>query len=138
MTRIREPLDILIVEDESLIRWAISRTLTGAGHRVAEASDAASAVELLASGKVRPQVVLLDYRLPDTRGLSLLTAVRSLAPDAGVVMMTADATPDVMRAIECGVERVMLKPFDMADVEPALVDADRAREQRDTRRMSHD
>jgi DNA-binding NtrC family response regulator len=116
------PLDILIVEDEFLIRWAISSTLMAAGHRVTEASDAASAVAILRTGPA-PDVVLLDYRLPDTSGLSLLADVRALAPNSAVVMMTADQTAEMRRAADLGVMRVIEKPFDMSDVEPALIHA---------------
>jgi len=117
-----DPLDILVVEDEFLIRWAISRTLAAAGHHVTEASDAASAVEMLRIHPT-PDVVLLDYRLPDSHGLSLLSSVRALAPDSAVVMMTADQTAETRRAVELGVASVIEKPFDMSDVEPALVSA---------------
>ena len=121
--RAPRPLAILLVEDEFLIRWAISRTLHSAGHSVVEASDAESAIRALADMDPPPDVVLIDYRLPDTVGLSLVAGIRRLAPDAAIVMMTADATPDVMRAVGLGVSHVMQKPFDMADVEPILLDA---------------
>jgi DNA-binding NtrC family response regulator len=112
-------LDVLLVEDEFLIRWAISRTLTSAGHRVREASDAASAIQALKEGPL-PEVVLLDYRLPDTQGLSLVRDVRDLAPGTALVMMSADPPADMAGCLECGVSRILHKPFDMDDVGPAL------------------
>ena len=116
------PLNVLVVDDESLIRWAIARTLSAAGHRVIEAGDGASAMAALSQGA--PDVVLLDNRLPDARGLSLLGWIRRMAPTSAVVMMTADQSPELVAQAEAlGAARVMQKPFDMADVEPALIDA---------------
>jgi two-component system, NtrC family, C4-dicarboxylate transport response regulator DctD len=116
-------LDVLLIEDEFLIRWAIAHTLASAGHRVVEAADAESAITMLARMGGHPDVVLLDYRLPDTDGLSLFATIRQLAPESAVVLMTADATPDALRAVDLGAAGIMQKPFDMADVEPALVSA---------------
>jgi DNA-binding NtrC family response regulator len=120
------PLDVLVVDDELLIRWAISRTLAAAGHHVREASDGASAIAALESGDPLPDAVLLDYRLPDTRGLDLLAAVRRLSPASTVVMMSADASACTAEALALGASSVMQKPFDMEDLEPALAGAVRA------------
>lgn len=123
-----EALDVLLVEDEFLIRWAISRTLAIAGHQVREAADAASAIRLLMHWPP-PDVVLVDYRLPDSQGLSLVRSVRALAPNAALVMMSADPPADTTGCSEYGVARIMQKPFDMGDVEPALRTAVVARHQ---------
>ncbi len=123
------PLDILVVDDELLIRWAVSRTLGALGHHVHEAADAASAVALLCAG-ARPDVVLLDYRLPGAHGLDLLSTIRSLSPASAIVMMSADRTPETdTEAIERGAYTVMQKPFDMGAIEQALVGASLARRQ---------
>ena len=118
-------LDVFVVEDEFLIRWAVSRTLASAGHHVREASDAASAIASL-SGQSLPDVALIDYRLPDTCGLDLLKMLRTLAPDMAIVMMTADRTPEMANVAHMGVHDVLQKPFEMDQVEPALLDAHRA------------
>lgn len=117
-------LTVLLVDDESLVRWAISRTLAGAGHVVLEAADAASALDTLSHAVTAPDVVLLDQRLPDTRGFDLLSKIRVASPASAIVMMTADGTPDnEAAAIRLGAAAVMQKPFDMRDVEPALLRA---------------
>ena len=116
-------LDVLVVDDEFLIRWAISRTLAEAGHHVREAPDAASAVAVLQSGEPLPDVVLLDYRLPDTHDFDLLAAVRRLSPDSTIVMMSADPPASMARAFAMGASSVMQKPFDMEEVAPALTGA---------------
>lgn len=124
------PLDILVIDDERLIRWAVSRTLAAAGHRVVEASDAASALAVLQAGP-SPDVVLLDYRLPGAHGFDLLASIRALSPSSAVVMMSADQTPDtVAEAVGRGAFAVMHKPFDMAAIESTLVKARLARQHR--------
>jgi len=117
-------LRVLVVEDEPLIRWSIAETLARMGHTVIEADDAASAVRTLGEMPDPADVVLLDYRLPDSNDLSLLATIRRLAPHSAVVMMTAYGTPDVTRgALELGAYGVVDKPFDMHDLEPMLLDA---------------
>jgi two-component system C4-dicarboxylate transport response regulator DctD len=121
-------LRVLVVDDELLIRWSITQTLAAAGHRVFEASDAASTRDLLQHLDAPPDVVLLDYRLPDNDDLSLLADVRRLSPSSAVVMMTAYGTPDVANAArQLGAYVLLQKPFDVRIVEPALRDASAAR-----------
>jgi DNA-binding NtrC family response regulator len=115
---------VLVVEDEPLIRWSIVETLARMGHTVVEADDAESAILTLINMPEPPDVVLLDYRLPDSNDLELLATIRRLAPHSAVLMMTAYGTPDVTDgALELGAYGVVDKPFDMHDLEPMLLDA---------------
>jgi two-component system, NtrC family, response regulator AtoC len=120
-------LRILVVEDETLIRWSITETLAQEGHTVMEAASAASAVKAL-EDEDDIDVVLLDYRLPDSNDLGLLAAVRRLQPRSAVVMMTAYGTPEVTEgALALGAYRVVGKPFDMRVLESLVVNAHDAR-----------
>jgi len=117
-------LRVLVVEDEPLIRWSIAETLGREGHTVLEADDAESAIRTVGDMPEPADVVLLDYRLPDSNDLTLLATIRRLAPSSAVVMMTAHGTPDVTRrALELGAYDVVDKPFDMSDIEPMLLSA---------------
>jgi DNA-binding NtrC family response regulator len=110
-------LHILVVDDEPLIRWSISETLGAAGHQVTEAEDAASALKVLADVR-EPDLVLLDFRLPDSNDLGLLARIRQIAPAATVILMTAFGTSDITAgALELGASRVLNKPFNMHDLE---------------------
>ncbi len=110
-------LRVLVVDDEGLIRWAIAETLTELGYSVIEAGDGVSALAIL-TGSSRPvDVILLDYRLPDSHNLSLLWMIRRLVPATQVVLMTAYGTPDVItRALDLGACRVISKPFEMGEI----------------------
>ncbi|OFW13428.1 MAG: hypothetical protein A3F70_11105 [Acidobacteria bacterium RIFCSPLOWO2_12_FULL_67_14] len=121
-------LRVLVVEDETLIRWSIAETLAQMGHTVVEAASATAAVETL-EGSLQPiDVVLLDYRLPDSNDLELLASVRRLRPDSAVVMMTAFGTPEVIRAaLDLGAYRVVSKPFDMHGLGSLVIDAHASR-----------
>jgi len=116
-----DPLSVLVVEDERLLQWAISETLSSRASTVALASDGASALRALSAQ--RYDVVLLDLCLPDSRDLTLLSAIRHRWPATAVVMMTADATPDVLDgARHLGAQAILPKPFDM-DRLPAVLRA---------------
>ena len=109
-------LRILIVDDEPLIRWSLAETLTESGHRVVEAGDGEGVLRALNEG-AQFDVVLLDYRLPDSNDLNLLATIRRTTPQTAVIMMTAFGTPEVAtQALELGVYRVVSKPFEVHDM----------------------
>ena len=110
----KRALRALVVDDESLIRWAIAETLRADGYEVEEAGDAEAATRRLFDDQARPDLVLLDLRLPDCCDLSLLERVHRLVPEATVVLMTAFGTPDIHeRALRLGAAAVLDKPFDV-------------------------
>lgn len=121
MTKYSPPLRVLVVDDEALIRWSLVETLNDTGHEAVEATDARSAVRTLAEAATPFDVVLLDFRLPDSNDLRLLSQVRRLSPDTQVILMTAYGTPEVVKgAMDLGAFRVVGKPLEMSDV-PALI-----------------
>src|SRR5580765_2130724 len=121
----KSTLRILVVDDEPLIRWSVCEILTESGHVVEEASDAASAVRTL-SGNSSFDVIVLDYRLPDSNDLQLLEKIRGLSPESTVIMMTAFGTPEMIAgALKLGAFRVVPKPFDVHDMARLVTDAPR-------------
>ena len=116
---------VLVVDDEWLIRWSLREALEAQGHIVDEAADAAAALTALAAAGARPDAVVLDYRLPDSNDLSLLSAIRRGAPATRVIMMTAYGTDEMIRgALDLGAYRVVSKPFavdQMADLVAAAL-----------------
>ena len=59
------PKQLLVVDDEPLIRWSVSQSLASLGFDVSEASDAASALKMVTTSPLPFRIVVLDLRLPD-------------------------------------------------------------------------
>jgi DNA-binding NtrC family response regulator len=123
MTGTKRSLTVLVAEDEALLRWSIAEVLRRSGHTVLEATSARAARHALAQPSDPIDVVMLDYRLPDSRGLDLLAEVRCRLPRSAVVFMTAYRTPELVdEALDRGADCVLSKPFDMHDIEGLITD----------------
>ncbi len=108
---------VLVVDDELLIRWSLSETLSDRGYTVLEAEDGQGAVRTLSDAVELPDVVLLDFRLPDSRDLNLLERIIRMVPEGRVILMTAYGTPELANeALQRGAFKVLHKPFEMQDV----------------------
>src|SRR6185436_12928053 len=126
---------ILVIDDEQLIRRSIGKRLTVAGYQVLEAEDGKTAIEKAATGV---DLAILDYRLPDLDGLSVLKQLRQIDPDVLVILLTAYASVDTaVEAMKLGAYHFMNKPFDLealaALVEQALETTKLRREVRQLR-----
>ena len=111
---------ILVVDDEPLIRWSLAETLSSEGHEVEEAGSAKQTLAALSAGST-PDVILLDFRMPDSKDLTLLQTVRRVRPETAVIMMTAFGTDEMIEDAErLGAYRVLNKPIDMMEL-PVLV-----------------
>jgi DNA-binding NtrC family response regulator len=117
---------VLVVDDEALIRWSMAETLGERGYVVTEAGDARAA--LAAIEKSGPfDVVLLDYRLPDSADLRLLGTLKKLAPRSKVIMLTAHNSPELAQgAMALGAFRVISKPFEVETLAALVESARRA------------
>lgn len=112
----RKMVPILVVDDESLIRWSLAESLEDAGFQVVEAASAREALACL-DERHDIGVVLLDLKLPDSSDLSLLRLMRRLTPASRIILMTAHGTSDILdEAVQAGAFRAVGKPFDMADM----------------------
>ena len=128
---------VLIVEDESLIRWSLRQKFDERGYRVTEAPDGAAAFDALDAGTF--DLVMLDYKLPDMTGIDVLRKLREHDSDAVVIMMTAYSTIETaVEAIKLGAFDYLAKPFQMDDllfrVDKALETTKLRREVRELRR----
>jgi response regulator RpfG family c-di-GMP phosphodiesterase len=126
------------VEDEDVVRRSLEKFLARLGHRVETARDMSEALHLLAPGYF--DLVLTDLFLPGPSGLDLLAEVALRSPGTRTILMSAAAdVPSAVRAIERGVDQLLVKPFEMDDfrarVEQAL--ARRGAEQEEERRREH-
>jgi DNA-binding NtrC family response regulator len=113
---------ILVVDDEALIRWSLTERLRAEGYDVLEAETGQGALDKVAEGV---DLVLLDYRLPDTDGVSVLRKIKELDQDILVILLTAYASVDTaVEAMKLGAYHLANKPFHLdevvANVERAL------------------
>ena len=115
------PIRILLVEDNQVFREALELLL---GMRaeievvasVGDGSEAVAAVE-----QHRPQVVLMDYRLPGMDGVQATAAVREAHPDVAVVCLTASANAREIEALyEAGATACLTKDQELDDIVNAL------------------
>ena len=106
---------VLIVDDEPLIRWSVASTLGDAGYEVLEAASATEAREQ-ALDAPRLDFALLDVRLPDSDGLTLMRAIHELHPECRFLMMTAFRTPELTEDAEADDVPVLDKPFSLPDL----------------------
>ena len=107
---------VLVVDDEPLIRWSVSESLSDLGFRVDAAADAASALKIVTTSRAPYQVIVLDLRLPDMHDLSLLGTLRQLVPGARLILMTAFGTTDLIaHAYALGAD-VLPKPFELDEL----------------------
>jgi two-component system response regulator AtoC len=105
---------ILVVDDEPLIRWSLSERLKSEGYDVLEADTGKAALEKLAEGV---DLVLLDYRLPDTDGVSVLRKVKEFDQDILVILLTAYASVETaVEAMKLGAYHFANKPFNLDEV----------------------
>ena len=105
---------ILVVDDEQLIRWTLSSRLTDEGYRVLEAETAAEAMKRVREGV---DLVILDYRLPDSDGLTVLKQIKDHDPDTLVIMLTAFSTVDTaVEAMRQGAYHYANKPFNVDEI----------------------
>ena len=105
---------VLVVDDEELIRWSLRERLKEDGLHVLEAGTGKQALEQFRTGV---DLVLLDYRLPDTDGLVVLRELKALDPDVLVILLTSFVSVEkAVEAIKLGAYHFANKPFNLDDV----------------------
>ena len=128
---------VLIVEDEKLIRWSLRQKLETHQYSVKGVENGELAFAELDAGIF--DLILLDYKLPDTTGLDILRKIRETDQDVVVIMMTAHSSIEsAVDAIKLGAYDYITKPFDMDEllrtIEKALETTKLRREVRELRR----
>ena len=106
---------VLVVDDDGDIRSLLNDLLSGEGYRVRATASGAGAVDEIE--KARPDLVMMDVKLPDQDGISLLKVLKKQHADLEVIMMTAfGGSSSAIKAMEQGAYDYVTKPFEIDDL----------------------
>ncbi|ABB44833.1 response regulator receiver domain protein (CheY-like) [Sulfurimonas denitrificans DSM 1251] len=113
-------IDILIVDDSSIIRKIFSDHIEKMGYKVVGvAKDGREAIKLYE--ELRPDLVTMDITMPIMNGIDSLKAIKSKFSDAKVIMITSHGEERlVMEAISSGAKGYVLKPITLENVQQAI------------------
>lgn len=120
-----ETVRVLIVDDHPVVREGLAGMLggkTAGGLRIevaGEAEDGKEALDLFR--RLRPDVVLMDLRMPGVDGVQAIEHIREEAPDARILVLTTyDSDADILRAVEAGASGYLLKDSPRRDLFRAI------------------
>jgi DNA-binding NarL/FixJ family response regulator len=116
-----EPIRILVVDDHAIVRKglvALLNTVEGLSV-VGEASDGEQAI--LAHRSCKPDVTLMDLRLPKIGGADAIARIRRENPTARIIVLTTfDGDEDIFRALQAGAKGYLLKGMDATELTEAI------------------
>ncbi|MFX0091855.1 MAG: response regulator [Candidatus Hodarchaeota archaeon] len=105
---------IMIVEDEESLHALYKRMLNLKNHEVvAEAYNGVEAIDLFI--KTRPEIIIMDYRLPSKDGLEATKEILKIDPNVKIIFASADTTVKTL-ALQAGAVAFHVKPFSMRDL----------------------
>jgi len=114
-----ELLRLLLVDDDPIFSSVLAKALRKRGYKVSVARDCESAVAT--AGREPPECVVMDLRLPDGSGLSLIKVLLALDPRMRVVMLTGYASiATAIEAVKLGAFYYLAKPANVEDILAAL------------------
>ncbi|MBP8626005.1 MAG: sigma-54-dependent Fis family transcriptional regulator [Syntrophorhabdales bacterium] len=106
---------ILVVEDEHIQRALLSEFLAKEGYEVYSAENGVAARGIFADKAI--DVILLDFKLPDTDGLSLVKYFKDMNPEVEIIMITAfGSIENAVGALKAGASEYLTKPVDLDDL----------------------
>ena len=107
----KEPSQVLIVDDDPLILEVLNARLSAAGFVVHSAGDGTTALQILKNQSI--DILVSDMKMPGMSGMELLAQARIIHPRLPVVFLTAYGTiPDAVHAVKAGAVDYLTKPFD--------------------------
>jgi DNA-binding NarL/FixJ family response regulator len=116
-----EPIRILVVDDHKIVRQGIVALLNTVPDLkvIAEAADGQEAIEIHRLHK--PDVTLMDLRLPKMGGADAITRIRQEHPAARIIVLTTfDGDEDIFRALQAGAKGYLLKGMDIDELTEAI------------------
>jgi two-component system, NtrC family, response regulator AtoC len=109
---------VLVGEDDGSVRDVLAQLLTGAGYQVLTASSGQESLDLLTSDESeRPDLALLDIKMPGMDGITILQRMLDQGVDVPVILMTGYTTASLaIRAMQMGAADYLTKPFNLNEV----------------------
>ena len=110
MSTAAEPIRVLIVDDHPLMRVGVAAIINAQPDMtvVAQSGEARDSVKLFKA--VRPDVTLMDLRLPDMNGVEAIRQIRAIDPEARLIVLTTyEGDEDIHQALEAGARGYMIK-----------------------------
>jgi CheY-like chemotaxis protein len=118
------PARILVVDDEPAVRRFVTEALRSSGYEVVAASSGRDALVSVYGESRTPTLLLTDIEMPGMSGVELAARVRADRPGIRVILMTGRETSAARARERAGlVEGVLLKPFGLAELLHAVLDA---------------
>jgi DNA-binding response OmpR family regulator len=119
-----EGISVLVVEDEKLVNWSLSSSLSKWGFEVQPAFNGEEALDRIEKSGF--DIVLLDYRLPDRDGLEIARTIRRRHPDVVIFLVTAFQLNEL--SVDTGlIDSYFNKPLDLNELHQALEGVPRSR-----------
>ena len=107
--------NILVVEDDPIIRQTVEYALKRAGFTTASSADGTGALEL--ARNLHPDLILLDVMLPGMDGYRIAEQLRATDKETAIIMVTAlDQDRDKVRGLDAGADDYITKPFSMEEL----------------------
>jgi DNA-binding NarL/FixJ family response regulator len=120
----------MVVDDHEVVREGLSAALRSDGQFEVVAAVPTAAAALAAVSRARPDVALIDLRLPDLMGDRLCAELRKRLPSAAIVVLSSYVSEDTMRtAMEAGASAYITKGAGLAELRAALADVVAHREE---------
>jgi DNA-binding response OmpR family regulator len=105
---------VLVVEDDSAIRFGVSTAFTNSGYQVTEAENGEQARLLLGSGSF--DLIVLDLTLPGIAGLELLRELRATRATPVIVVTARSLLRERLEGLELGADDYLVKPFELSEL----------------------
>ncbi|MFZ5642219.1 MAG: response regulator [Bacillota bacterium] len=117
----KRKLDVLVVDDQPGVRYLLDVIIAEEGHRVRLAKNGYEAVEAVKAS--RPDLVIMDVRMPQMGGIEALGKIKIISPETEVILMTAYVSDEtVQMALKKGALCCFTKPFDVEGIKSFIMD----------------
>lgn len=119
MKNFRNPVSVLLVEDDSSLRHSLLQRLELEGHKVITAvsvSESQRILRVAIENKQLPDIVLLDLGLPDGNGISIVESLRKLSQIPIIVISAAGSEEKKVELLDSGADDFLAKPFGHAEL----------------------